>query len=366
MVEVLREARRVLRPDGVAWVNMGDSYAGGRGHGTSRYSLHAGAGKLPLKDKERPHHPRQPGIKPKDLIGQPWALAFALRADGWYLRQGNIWNKQNPMPETATDRPKTCHEFVFQLTKSARYYYDPEAVKEKASLNSHSRGHGLNTKAVGIVRGSGIKQNNDFSVNMAGLVSQRDLRSVWTMASEPLRDEHYAAFPSRLPRTCILASTSEAGACAACGAPWRRILEKGKPDLAHRKASGGSGPLGLYDKKAKKDYRAAKAQDAAAVKARILAGMVEKRTIGWAPTCACGTTERVPCVVADPFMGSGTVAVVAEELGRSWVGAELSPKSLAIAERRAGRVAAQGRLDLAPVTIQSPPPEPEPDGELLL
>jgi DNA modification methylase len=112
LVEVFREVRRVLRPDGTAWVNMGDSYSWGSGR----------------------------ALKPKDLIGQPWALAFALRADGWYLRRDIIWHKPNPMPESTRDRPTTAHEYLFLLSKSASYFYDADAIKEPVTGGAHARG----------------------------------------------------------------------------------------------------------------------------------------------------------------------------------------------------------------------------------
>src|SRR3974390_3801439 len=145
MVKVFREVRRVLRKDGTLWLNMGDSYATGAG----------AVGQCPGGGKQggnwqglmtSPNRMPQIGLKAKDLCGIPWRLAFALQADGWYLRSEIIWHKPNPMPESVTDRPTKAHEYVFLMSKSERYYYDAEAIKEDVTGNAHSRGNGLNPK----------------------------------------------------------------------------------------------------------------------------------------------------------------------------------------------------------------------------
>lgn len=205
MVAVFREVRRVLRHDGTCWINIGDSYAGKAGgfqgrHGqrairtfTARIKIEKGGGDL----------------KPKDLVGIPWMLAFALRADGWHLRSEVIWHKLNPMPESVRDRPTKAHEQVFLLTKSPDYYYDADAIKEPVTGNAHPRGNGVNPKASENARGS--KQNSSFSAALCGLVDTRNKRSVWSVASQPYDGAHFATFPPNLIAPCILAGCPAGG-----------------------------------------------------------------------------------------------------------------------------------------------------------
>ena len=187
MVEVFREVRRVLRDDGTCWVNIGDSYA------SSPAS----------------------GCKPKDLIGIPWLLAFALRADGWYLRQEIIWQKLNTMPESVTDRCTKAHESIFLLSKSERYYFDNGAIKEAQTESSKTRAlYGWNgmtdDNSNGARTGSAIKKMAETGMSMgeAGLIpidGMRNKRSVWTVATKPFSGAHFACFPPALIEPCILA-----------------------------------------------------------------------------------------------------------------------------------------------------------------
>ncbi len=154
-------------------------------------------------------HRAAPGLKHKDLVGIPWMVAFALRADGWYLRSDIIWHKPNPMPESVRDRPTKAHEYLFLLTKSERYWYDAEAVKEKASENTHARGSGVNPKAA--ANSPGSKQNASFSAAVCGKVESRNKRSVWTIPTQPYSGTHYAAFPEALPSICIQAGCQPGG-----------------------------------------------------------------------------------------------------------------------------------------------------------
>lgn len=350
MVEVFREVRRVLREDGTCWVNMGDSYAttpGQQGNGQMRGRGIVGArGGLNTS--------RGMGFKPKDLMGMPWRLAFALQDDGWWLRQDIIWSKPNPMPESVTDRCCKSHEYLFLLTKRSRYFYDAEAVKEPVSGTANARGGGVNEKAKapqgwdtssgegghGTVHREGrtngtvrTKQNDSFSAAVNGLVSTRHKRSVWTIQTEACRDAHFATFPQALVRPCVLAGSSAGGACSGCGTPLTRVIEKGEADLEHQRACGGD-LHGEYHGKATKDFKSAKAEDASEVKARILRGMVERKTVGWERGCKCEGTTIVPCRVADIFGGSGTTGMVALELGRSAVLIEINPEYAEIARAR--------------------------------
>lgn len=362
LVEVFREVRRVLRKDGTCWVNMGDSYCGAPGGGQGAGGQMVGRSVAAARDVakgacEASNKGARAMFKPKDLMGMPWRLALALQDDGWWLRQDIIWAKPNPMPESVHDRCCKAHEYVFLLSKSARYFYDAEAVKDPVSGTANARGKGVNPKVAGWMDGPGShkaidhaqgerspkgntrpKQNESFSSAVRELVSQRHLRSVWTITTEACAEAHFATFPRALVRPCVLAGTSARGACSSCGAPWERIVELGEADLEHQRACGGDAE-GEYHGKATKDFAGAMAEDASAVKARILAGMRERKTVGWRPRCTCeGAGEPVPCVVLDPFFGTGTTGVVALEEGRDAVGLELNPEYAAIARRRTGKV----------------------------
>lgn len=484
MVEVFRKVRRVMRPDATCWVNLGD------------------------------------GFQNKQLLMMPARLALALQADGWWIRSDIIWAKPNPMPESCTDRPTSSHEHVFLLTKSARYFYDAEAVREAilpASTERYAAGYNASWKRAQLASVTDMRDTGFAGVPDPAI--GRNLRNVWTIATAPLssafsggsyriasrdcgvhdrqadllrvlecdaqldvfefgrspgkrsrpaelsegavvsipldrselpsgvssaiarnnltrrtpelserdvifgdisgghiecrgfldhlfamfartpasntspdaspdgrlncqsaqrpdrivgiatydprpdgcscyyagtvnkRQDHFASFPPELAERCIKAGTSERGCCAMCGAPWVRVVERGGPDLAHQRASGGDAS-GEYHGQSTKDHASHGVQDASAVKARILAGMVEKTTTGWAPSCACearcqrmgcrssghpplltdgvcpkcGTRQEntIPCTVLDPFAGAFTAPMVADRLQRHAIGIELS------------------------------------------
>jgi DNA modification methylase len=353
IVAVFEEVRRVLRPDGTLWLNLGDCYAaGGRGGDTGGKSGLQGSKQGQEQSKLAGQrigsrssfrrdrmargdvaHKAAPGVKPKDLVGIPWMVAFALRARGWYLRSDIIWAKTNPMPESIADRPTKSHEYLFLLTKDESYYYDAHAIREGVSGTAHARGDGLGRKARGQAPGQRIKQNASFSAAIRGLVSSRNRRSVWTLPTQPFPGAHFATFPKRLVEPCILAGSSEHGCCSVCGAPFRRVVEKGA-ELLEQKVAGGANTDGKYHGKATKAYDGTGAQDPSAVKARILEGMRERVTVGWRPTCRHTLRDVEPCVVLDPFAGSGTTGLVAAAHGRSFVGIELNPDYVAIANQR--------------------------------
>jgi DNA modification methylase len=224
LVSVFREVRRVLRDDGTLWVNIGDSYATGAGkvgaqaeaarvpgsrgghEGKHRYSESARA-------TTQPNRLPLPGLKAKDLIGVPWMLAFALRADGWYLRQDIIWHKPNPMPESVKDRCTKAHEYVFMFSKSARYYYDAPVIAEPAVETSikkfidkghdKQRGHGI--------RHAGFNGRYADKLIAEGVPTTRNRRSVWTLATMPTPEAHFATFPLELPEICLLAGCPQGG-----------------------------------------------------------------------------------------------------------------------------------------------------------
>jgi len=253
MVGVFREVRRVLRSDGTLWLNLGDSYSnigkwGGRTSGKHTKDLHGGH-----QTSSMVHGGKIDGLKPKDLVGIPWRVAFALQSDGWYLRSDIIWHKPNPMPESVTDRPTKSHEYVFLFTKREHYWYDAKAIREPEKPESAARydysfggakaeqiaekdalGMALRTRPIGERTGDGM----------------RNKRTVWTIATHSTPEAHFATFPDDLVTPCVLAG------CPAGG------------------------------------------------------------------------------VVLDPFGGTGTVARVAEDIGRRWILIELNPEYAAMADRR--------------------------------
>jgi len=217
MVAVFREVRDVLRDDGTLWLNLGDSYAGswgarGRGEGTNaaRPDLEAKHG------TEAPgRHGYAPlGIKPKDLIGIPWRVAFALQADGWYLRQDIIWHKPNPMPESVRDRCTKSHEYIFLLSKSPRYYFDHEAIKEPVAASTVTRlASGIPPRMGGDKYGDDGREESRTKSGEAytGGGGMRSKRDVWTVATRPYREAHFATFPPALIEPCILAGCPKGG-----------------------------------------------------------------------------------------------------------------------------------------------------------
>lgn len=288
MVGVFDLCREVLADDGTMWVNMGDSYAQAGGLGVQGgTSQRLGRANVKAQERSASRKPTD-GLKAKDLMGQPWRLAFALQDAGWYLRQDIVWGKPNPMPESVTDRCTKAHEYIFLLSKQERYYFDQEAILEPASASTHARlsqnviaqigseraNGGAKTngnmKAVGRrgvppkapADGGGlIKNNGDFNAAMAIMPSERNKRSVWTVPTESYSGAHFATFPRKLIEPCILA-----------GAP-----------------AGG--------------------------------------------------------IVMDIFMGSGTTAQVSEALGRKWIGIDIDQRNEALQIQRLR----QPSLELLPV-----------------
>lgn len=211
MVEVFREARRVLRDDGTLWLNLGDSYASSGSSGPQTGQLFAG------RKRQSEHITKSCGYsgsasKPKNLIGIPWRVAFALQADGWYLRQDIIWHKPNPMPESVRDRCTKAHEYIFLLTKSPRYFYDHKAVMEPMAASSIPRLKQNVAAQVGTTRANGGAKTNG-NLKAAGDLSTglRNRRSVWTVTTKPFRGAHFATYPIDLVEPCILAGCRPGG-----------------------------------------------------------------------------------------------------------------------------------------------------------
>jgi DNA modification methylase len=314
MVAVFREVKRVLRDDGTCWVNMGDSYA----QTTLR---HRGGIRGDRKERliNNNYSTVVSGLKPKDLCGIPWMLAFALRADGWYLRSEIIWAKPNPMPESVTDRPTKSHEQIFLLSKKPKYFYDADAIREPHKLESLARyEYGLQASApkdgyisAGSDTGAFKSKRMGDHMNYNG----RNKRTVWEIATQAYPDAHFATFPEKLVVPCIKAGTSEKGCCLECGAPWERVVEKTtqRNSWGDRKNSHTNYP---------NEGRC---------------GDVTSKTIGWRSTCK-HKGEPVSCVVFDPFGGSGTVKNVAERLGRRAVVTDLKFEYCQMAKKRCERL----------------------------
>ena len=300
LVEVFKEVKRVLKPEGTLWLNLGDSYAGsGKAKGDNSLSNYKqGTNRASTQQGDIPSFFQNDFYKPKDLIGIPWMVAFALRADGWYLRQDIIWHKPNPMPESVTDRCTKSHEYIFLLSKSKNYFYDYEAIKQpissatvarmsqdiesqngsdravgktngkmKAVLAGSWKGSSFDSGKTSVATNNGRKSGNKerkqgsergcpegTGSNVCGSVpwegEKANKRSVWTVSTKPFSEAHFATFPQDLIVDCIKAGCPEGG------------------------------------------------------------------------------------LVLDPFMGAGTTALVARKLNRNYIGLELNPEYIRIAENR--------------------------------
>jgi len=371
LVQIFAEVWRVLHPSGTVWLNLGDTYVGGKGQsghadpevqalrhsrGASLNTPHAHVGG---RGRTRPTDGKLPGLKPKDLVGIPWLVAFALRRAGWYLRADIIWHKPNGMPESVMDRPTKAHEYVFLLTKSERYYYDAVAVREPYD--------GALNRWGGLIANSDTPKARTYRDEVLGRVGAtsalqpgsplrpnpdgRNKRSVWSIPTSGFRGEHFATFPPKLVEPCILAGTSERGVCPECGAPWERVVE--------RESMVGS-PHGTQPSQFRANLQGPQQSNVAS----------EVRTLGWRPTCehydalyrelprAQSRRKRrrqdmqdawwprakarpggrdwpaKPAVVLDPFGGSGTTVMVADYHHRVGIGVDISPLYTALAEAR--------------------------------
>lgn len=217
LVMIFREVSRVLSDDGVCWVNIGDTYASaswGGGIGTSSKLNSTDAHRESMRARDKVKSRVVDGLKEKDLAGIPWALAFALRADGWWLRSEVIWEKPNAMPESVLDRPARCHEQLFLFTKSARYFYDADAIRRPLSpktLTTYaSRRRSKGTDAMGRVASHNWSQSmpeRKPRLKDDGTHAGANARSVWAISTQPYEGAHFATFPEELPRRCILAGS---------------------------------------------------------------------------------------------------------------------------------------------------------------
>ena len=308
LVAVFAEVKRVLRDDGTLWLVLGDSYAGS--HGTGGGSGDKQWTNLGSRMDNRPEVPQ--ALKPKDLIGIPWRVAFALQADGWYLRSDIIWAKPNPMPESVTDRPTSAHEHIFLLAKSRKYYYDQDAVREEAEWARWGE-QTCKKDYRGI-------QPIDMDSLEDRRTTGRNKRNVWTVATKPYPEAHFAVFPDALIEPCVLAGSSDK-ACGVCGAPWERVVEKEeRPYVAPSKLDRfGTGEAGVH-------------RNVGGQYTKWLAEHPDK-TIGFQPTCD-HDNNKGKSIVLDPFMGAGTTALVALRNRREFIGIELNPEYVTLTEKR--------------------------------
>ena len=228
MVGVFSEVRRVLRDDGTLWLNLGDSYARTGGWASNdgldgKKRGESGRAKSNCQNGNGQKCPE--GLKQKDLVGIPWRVAFALQADGWYLRSDIIWHKPNPMPESVCDRPTKSHEYIFLMAKAEKYYYDHEAIKENSQPTNPSRNgfsdlqefkrSGNKKRKPARARGVPVDDRGKTAGNVAGSVpwagTNRNKRTVWTVGTRPFKEAHFATFPEDLIKPCILAGCPDGG-----------------------------------------------------------------------------------------------------------------------------------------------------------
>jgi len=462
LVEVFREVRRVMRPDAVCFVNLGDSFATNPGNGRGGETVDGGTPHRSGRDKTNM------GIAPKNLVGIPWSAAFALRDDGWILRRDIIWAKsvsgqqsmekrvleaalgvgiekglaekivQNlslhvgtSMPESVTDRPSSSHEYIFMLTKSGSptfwvhrdkagtrkqpkpdyrwahvdgtevavepenwkkaltacpkcggsgqvdsfedeqslfalqvqcprcagekevrawkrinlwagddYYYDQEACKEPLAESSIERAEYAWNGAV--VDDRKLRSSPEPTERLGERFAPeggRNLRSVWAINPRGYKEAHFATFAPEIPEMCILLGSSEKGCCPKCGAPWARRAER-NTDVQDNEVVKSEKALGGVP-----GLKPGSSHD----RVRRLSGAnyeyVRRGTNEWSPTCDCGCDDTVPCLVLDPFAGSGTTLAVAKELGRNYLGIDIVERYKPLAEQRIAKAVRQYRME---------------------
>lgn len=381
-LEIAREIRRVLRPDGLFFLNLGDTYAANRTRQVkeSKWGHDANPGRRTIGD----------GLKPKDLCLVPFRVAIALQEDGWWVRNDIIWHKPSCKPESVKDRFTLDYEHILLFTRSSRYYFDMDAVREPHATPPKAQARQRNTRGKQSYAGAAVGQpQQDSYAGLGFSAGGRNRRSVWSIPTKPYPGAHFATFPERLPEICLRAGTSEGGCCSRCGTPRERVTIKGPPDREWQAACGADA-AGEYDGQATKEYASANAENASEVKRRILEGMRPKLTLGWRFPCSCWGVLRAqfpearsgrkrqqraasgdwrrrvgchlnahsplavaPCRVLDPFAGSGTTLAVAHTLGLDAIGIDLQPDYADLAVQRVAK--AGGTLDVVrpePVEIR--------------
>lgn len=427
-VEVFREVRRVLRKDGTLWLNVGDTYASGstksdvdlsagtrkganlaawskdnaRGGGHKAAEVNKGWAARPefgatsMKRKRaqrdgthvgkhesmaafgpmaQPNRESQPGFKPKDRMMIPARVAIALCDDGWWLRDEVVWHKPNPMPSSVDDRTTPAHEMLYLLTKSARYFYDADAIAEPANYagqTGYFAGGGIASARALNKKPSG---NETPGAGRVPIADTRNRRSVWTIATMPFPEAHFATFPPDLVEPCVKAGTSDRGCCVKCAAPWERVTTEVESGRVQKMPAGMATKAGDHDVVDHNKEGREVAPSGNPVMTTV--------TVGWWPSCACDQLEPLeplpekpsrariadeavykiaaaawreacvpvvngwrsrclaaanlpvkPAVVLDPFGGAGTVGLVADRLQRDYVLIDRGPDYVAMARRR--------------------------------
>lgn len=358
MVLIFEKVRAKLKDTGTLWLNIGDTWKS-QGGGIKN------------------------GLRHKDMIGIPFMVAFALRTAGWYLRMDNIWSKPNPLTESVNDRPTKSHEYIFLLSKQKSYYYDGDAIRTehksesvKRAARARSEKHKMMNGAPGQTKHSPhkAKQNlnnkrtpsevfaegeslHEVGANKRSVweeedpwtlwqwlllhgpadvikplldkyVQENDIKhSVWWIANGGIKESHFAAYPEKLITPCVLAGTSRKGNCATCGAPYRR--EADYKSIPTQKAA----KTLVVDQRNHDADRRSRA-DNFQKDGKMPGYITQVTTNGWVKTCKCKSKTIVKPIVFDPFMGSGTTAIVAEANGCDYAGIEISKEYVAIKDTR--------------------------------
>ena len=313
LVNVFKEVKRVLRDDGTVWLNLGDSYAGN----SSRASNNGRAGYG--TEREGVFNKTGQGLKNKDLVGIPWRVAFALQQDGWYLRQDIIWHKPNPMPESVTDRCTKAHEYIFLLSKSSKYYYDNEAIKED------SKYYGKDKRSdAGNIRYEGKRTEGSDNLAQQSFVTineKKNKRSVWTVTTKPFKGSHFATFPIDLIAPCVLAGCPEK-ICVDCSEPYVRKIESVSIKRNQLPKNDSRYRPNLYDGNYKD------------INGKADAGYNQTKDLGLKKQCNCKTNETKGGTVLDPFGGSSTTGIFASANNRNSIMCELNKEYIEIAKNR--------------------------------
>lgn len=340
LCEVFDAVARVLRKDGTLWLNLGDSYAGGgrAGRNPEYMGKHTQFGKTSTKGAELYGIPIgvPEGTKAKDMVGIPWMVAFALRKRGWYLRAACPWIKRNSMPSSVKDRPATATENIFLFghpESGGRYYYDVTAVqiastgqrgssanfkrktKEATVPNQLRTQHRDDRKPTEDTGYRNFRDTDPFFTSLRtilgggeGMLQDEDGDPLaFVVNPKPFKGSHFAVWPKELVEPMILASTSEKGCCVACGAPWRRVVTKRTPEADWR------------EEDTPRTHRGGNSVRSDGVAGNVGRFSCTEGTADWQPTCTCDVAETTPAVILDPFSGSGTTQLVADQLGRDTI-----------------------------------------------
>lgn len=320
MVGIMREVRRVMRPDATLWLNIGDKYNGSGGAGGDYDDEGIREGQPTFGAFADPTLPA------KSLCMVPARVAIAMQQAGWILRNEIVWAKKSATPQSVTDRATNATERIYLFAKQPKYFYDRFGYAEPSN--------GWNGSLFGDGKSGAAKVYHRQAVHGEAngtAPATKNLRDFWLLNPEPFAEEHYAAFVSEIPRRAILLGTSAKGACVKCDAPWERLTAKAVGnETRQQRTTKYSRDTGERDVE------------------RTVALGVEYTTTGWRPTCEHETADTVPCTVLDPFSGAGTTGVVAVKLGRRYIGIELSPAYVAMSEKRIARDAAiENTVDVA-------------------